>query len=57
VAPIKSAHYQAHVDHAGMASPGILLIMRSGCGAQVIAKASNTVAAAIKVQGVMKGKT
>jgi copper chaperone CopZ len=57
VAPIKSAHYQAHVDHAGMASPGILLMMRSGCGAQVIAKVSNTVAAATKVQGVMKGKT
>ena len=34
-----------------------LLMMQSGCGAHFIAKVSNTVAAATKVQGVMKGKT
>jgi hypothetical protein len=33
------------------------LKMRGRCGAHVIAKVSNTVAAATKVEGVMKGKT
>jgi hypothetical protein len=34
-----------------------LLKMRGGCGAHVIAKVSNTVAAATKVEGVMKEQT
>jgi hypothetical protein len=34
-----------------------LLMMRGGCGANVIAKVSHTVAVATKVEGVMKGKT
>ena len=33
------------------------LKMRGRCGAHFIAKVSNTVAAATKVEGVMKGKT
>ena len=33
------------------------LMMHRGCGAQVIAKVSNTVAAAAKIEGAMKGKT
>jgi hypothetical protein len=34
-----------------------LLKMRGGCGAHVIAKVSNTLAAAAKVEGVTTGKT
>jgi hypothetical protein len=34
-----------------------LLKMRGGCGAHVIAKVSNTMAAATKLEGVLKGKT
>jgi hypothetical protein len=34
-----------------------ILTTRGACGAHVIAKVSNTMAAATKVEGVMKGKT
>jgi hypothetical protein len=33
------------------------LMMRGGCGAHVIAKVSNTVAGAMKLEGVIKRKT
>jgi hypothetical protein len=33
-----------------------LLMMRGRCDAHVIVKVSNTVAAAAKIEGVMKGK-